>query len=123
MAKMGRPKKELNWDEFEKLCKLHCTEEEIAGWFDCCVDTLVTKIKEEYGCTFSDIYKVYKGKGKSSLRKTMWSVALSGNVKMLIWLSKQHLGMFDKIHETGDTTITITHKIVDKAKDGTDDRT
>ena len=30
----GRPKKYIDKDEFEKLCALQCTENEICGFFD-----------------------------------------------------------------------------------------
>ena len=29
----GRPRKEINQTEFEKLCGLQCTKEEICDWF------------------------------------------------------------------------------------------
>jgi hypothetical protein len=34
--------------------------------------------------------------GKSSLKRKMFEIALKGNATMLIWLSKQYLGMRDK---------------------------
>ena len=30
--RMGRPKIEIDKDQFEKLCNIQCTKEEIAGW-------------------------------------------------------------------------------------------
>ena len=29
----GRPQKPIDWEEFEKLCEMQCTQREIAGWF------------------------------------------------------------------------------------------
>jgi len=40
MAKMGRPRKEINKTEFEKLCFLQCTEREFCSWFDVSDETL-----------------------------------------------------------------------------------
>ena len=33
---------------------------------------------------------------KRELREKQWEVAMEGNVQMLIWLGKQHLGQSDK---------------------------
>ena len=55
--KMGRPRKEISEVEFEKLCTLQCTEEEIAGWFGCSVDTIENWCKRTYSETFSETYK------------------------------------------------------------------
>ena len=44
--KMGRPKIQINEIEFEKLCGLQCTEEEIAGFFNCSIDTICNWCKE-----------------------------------------------------------------------------
>ena len=50
--KMGRPRKEINAVEFEKLCGLQCTLSEIAGFFDCSEDTVENWCKREYEATF-----------------------------------------------------------------------
>jgi hypothetical protein len=94
-TKMGRPPKEINWVEFEKLCALQCTQEEFCGWFDMCSDTLNAKVKEHYGKSFSEVFKLKKGTGKVSLRRTLWKQA-EKSPAAAIWLSKQHLGMTDK---------------------------
>lgn len=91
----GRPKKELNFSVFEKLCAICATEEEIADWFDMCVDTLSTRCQENYDMTFSEVYKKFSGEGKISLRRKQLQVAMDGSVPMLIWLGKQLLGQKD----------------------------
>jgi len=35
----GRPKIKIDWEAFEKLCGLQCTQEEIASFFQCSADT------------------------------------------------------------------------------------
>ena len=37
---MARPRKEIDQNEFEKLCALQCTQEEICAWFDVTDKTL-----------------------------------------------------------------------------------
>ncbi len=91
----GRPRKELDFPQFEKLCAICATEEEIAHWFDMSEDTLNRRCQENYGVTFSEVYKKYSDEGKMSLRRKQIQVAMDGNPTMLIWLGKQLLGQKD----------------------------
>lgn len=98
---MGRPRKEIDFQVFEGLCRAQCTEIEIAGIFDIDVDTLNARIKENYGETFSDVYKKKSVAGKISLRRLQFKSAEGGNVTMQIWLGKQWLNQTDKQELTG----------------------
>lgn len=100
MGEMGRPRKEVNWEEFDKLCAIQCTEEEIAAWFDMTRVTLNEKCKEEHGMTFLALFRQKRQKGFSSLRRNQFKRATGGSDTMLIWLGKQYLGQKDK-HELG----------------------
>lgn len=97
MAKMGRPKKELDWDQLEKLCQIQCTAEEIAGWFGVSVDTVERRIKETHGVTFAEYFKKHSASGKISLRRTQYKMAET-NPAMAIWLGKQYLDQKDHRH-------------------------
>ncbi len=97
MTVMGRPRIEIDWKEFDKLCGLQCTLEEIAGWYNCCVDTIENRVKEEHSITFSEYFKQKRSSGKISLRRKQYETAMSGNPTMLIWLGKQYLKQTDKI--------------------------
>lgn len=94
--RMGRPKVVIDKDQFEKLCNIHCTKEEIAGWFGCSEDTIENFCKKEYKDTFSAVFKMHSGKGKVSLRRNQFKLAET-NVTMAIFLGKQYLGQSDKI--------------------------
>lgn len=97
LNKMGRPKKEFDENQFEKLCGLQCTEEEIAYFFDFSVDTLCRRCKEIYGETFAETYKKYNVDGKISIRRAQYLLAVNDkNCTMLIWLGKQYLGQKDQ---------------------------
>ena len=96
MAKMGRPRKEIDKVLFEKLCGIMCTEEEIAGIFECSVDTIERWCKREYKTTFAEIYKEKSARGKMNLRKTQFKLA-EKNAGMAIFLGKQYLGQKDTI--------------------------
>ena len=94
MAKTGRPKKEINKDEFEKLCSIMCTEEEICSWFNISDKTLTRWCKETYDMSFSDAFKVYSANGIISLRRTQFKLA-EKSYAMAIFLGKQYLGQKD----------------------------
>lgn len=96
MGKMGRPRKEVNWEEFDKLCAIQCTEEEIAAWFDMSRELLNQRCKEEYDMTFLALFGQKRQKGFSSLRRNQFKRATGGSDTMLIWLGKQYLGQKDK---------------------------
>jgi hypothetical protein len=94
MAKIGRPRIEINQNEFEKLCQMQCTLNEIAGWFNCSEDTIENWCKSTYNMIFSDIYKKKSAGGKISLRRTQFKLA-EKNATMAIFLGKQYLGQRD----------------------------
>lgn len=96
MAEMGRPKIEIDWNEFDKLCGIQCTLKEIASWFDCSPDTIENRCKSEKHLTFSDYWTQKAGTGKISLRRQQWQLAMKGDKTMLIWLGKQYLEQSDK---------------------------
>jgi hypothetical protein len=98
MAKMGRPKKEIHQEEFEKLCALQCTEEEICNWFGVTDKTLCSWCKRTYKKTFSEIFKEKRSKGKVSLRRTQFKLAQKSPA-MAIFLGKQYLGQTDKVEQ------------------------
>lgn len=88
---MARPKIELNWDEFDKLCAIQCTQREIADWFDCSIDTIERAVVREKKTPYADYYEQKASKGKISLRRQQWQLAMKGDKTMLIWLGKQYL--------------------------------
>jgi len=83
--KVGRPRIQLDEEQIITLAKIFCTMKEIAAVMKCSVDTLERN--------FTDIIKRRREGGKITLRRYMWKSAEKGNVTMLIWLSKQILGM------------------------------
>lgn len=84
----GRPKKPIDWDEFEKLCGLQCTQSEIASWFSIISETLVDRVKDYYKEDYSVVYKRYSEGGKASLRRTQVKLAQK-SAAMAIFLGKQ----------------------------------
>ena len=93
---MARPRKEIDQKQFENLCGLQCTLEEICGWFDVCSDTLETWCKRTYKRSFSEVFAQKRGAGKISLRRSQWRLAKK-NATMAIFLGKQFLGQRDSV--------------------------
>ena len=88
---MPRPRKEIDIKQFENLCGLQCTKEEIGGWFETTDKTLESWCKRTYNAGFSDVFREKRGKGKISLRRAQFRLA-EKNAAMAIWLGKQYLG-------------------------------
>lgn len=86
---MGRPKLDIDPIEVEKLAAMGCSNREIAAFFDC--DESVIRNR------FPAVVAKGQEKGKSKLRRLMWQSAEKGSYVMQIWLSKQLLGMTDKM--------------------------
>lgn len=94
-------KKEKNKEEItiQKLASCGLTNKEIAealGYDD-------NTLKRNF-----EIFLI-KGRGnlKERLKRKQISVAMQGNVTMLIWLGKQYLGQAEKIEESGDYNLKI----------------
>ena len=96
--------------QFENLCGLQCTLLEICDFFDVEDDTLNSWCKKTYGTTFSEVFKIKRGKGQISLRRMQWKLA-EKNAAMAIFLGKQYLGQKDKIEYTDDGMKSINENI------------
>lgn len=96
-------------EQFEKLCEIQCTEQEIMSFFGVCKDTLISWCVNTYGVNFSTIYNEKRQGGKASLRRSQFELAKT-NASMSIWLGKQYLGQKDNIdvniRETEDDDLT-----------------
>lgn len=111
MATTGRPRKELDWDEFKKLCELHCTRREVAQWFQVSEDTIDRRCLEEFDLPFASYYEENKVGGKISLRRRQFEKAMDGDTSMLIWLGKNWLDQKDKVEDT-DNRLPIKIELV-----------
>ena len=86
--------RELNKDEFERLCYLQCTKEEICFWFGCGGNALQEWCKYAYGMTFKEIFEIKRQGGFLSLRRSQFIMAQ--NVPSVNkFLSVNYLGLSD----------------------------
>lgn len=119
---MARPRIKIDKKQFEKLCSIQCTLEEIAGFFDCSSDTIERWCEREYKERFAEVFSKKRGIGKISLRRYQFSMA-EKNPTMAIWLGKQYLGQTDKremaISQNEDETIKKMEEYFDNQKSNT----
>lgn len=89
---MPRRRIELDTEEIEKLAAMHCTREEVAGFFGVALKTVQRRLKE---VRYREAWERGTAKGRVSLRRAQFRVAEAGNPTMLIWLGKQWLKQRD----------------------------
>ena len=92
---MARPRIPIDKQTFEKLCGLQCTEQEIADWFNCSVDTIERFCKRTYKMRFAEVFSQKRSIGKISLRRMQWKLA-EKSAPMAIFLGKNYLGQTDE---------------------------
>lgn len=91
---MARPLKYIDQKQFESLCGLQCTKEEICGFLEVTDKTLENWCKRTYKKGFSEVFREKRGKGKISLRRAQFRLA-ERSAAMAIWLGKQYLDQKD----------------------------
>lgn len=119
---MARPHKEIDQKNFESLCGLQCTLEEICGFFGVTDKTLDGWCKRTYKQSFSEVFKQKRGAGKISLRRAQFRLA-EKNANMAIWMGKQYLGQTETpTGGTGRGTVDeddpITKSLKEEAENG-----
>jgi len=121
MNKGGRPRKEVDWEQVDRMCAIHCTGEEQAALLNMHYETLNTRCHEEKDMSFLEYFKEKSASGKMSLRRKQYTSAMDGNTTMLVWLGKNWLGQTDKteteIKELPTLNITLSESISDDSPD------
>ena len=120
--KGGRPKKQIDQKEFEKLWFLQCTKQEFCSWFDTTDKTLERWCKETYGMGFSEVFRIKRENGIISLRRTQFQLA-EKSPAMAIFLGKNLLGQTDKVEQTqtiNGAVPTVQVYIPDNGRDSHD---
>ena len=95
-SKVGRPKAKVDVEILKNLASIGCPTYEIASVMNVSARTLKRN--------FAEIIDQYKERGKASLIKKMYDKAVKkDNTMMQIFLSKNYLGMSDKVQQTNVT--------------------
>jgi len=114
MAKTGRPRISINWDQFDQLVSFQCTQEEIAAFFKCSVDTIDRALQHERGESFADVWSKRRLYGKIRLRKAQFDIVEKcgpGSATMAIWLDKKIMPE-ENPEKTYDPSL-ITQSVID----------
>lgn len=91
---------EIDQQQFEKLCSLQCSIDEIADFFDCSIEDIGDWCQEVYKEDFSVVFKKKSIAGKIALRRAQFKLA-EKNANMAMWLGKQYLDQSDDEQKTG----------------------
>ena len=98
---MARPRIKIDQTDFEKLCSLQCTLEEIADWFNCSEDTVERWCKRTYKnddgepLGFAEVFAKKRNKGRIALRRAQFELAKK-SAPMAIFLGKNYLKQTDR---------------------------
>lgn len=84
----------IDKNQFEELCSLQCTTDEIAQVCRCSSAYLRNWVKRNYNMSLEDALERYRSDGKVSLRRAQFKLAQT-NPTMSIFLGKQYLGQSD----------------------------
>ena len=117
---MARPKKQIDFEQLEGMCRLQMTKEDICTVLDIDEKTLTARIKEQCGVGFSEFIDRYREEGKMSIRAQQYKRALTGSDRMLRWLGINWLGQSERTlnEHTGKDggAIEVTVNVVNKKK-------
>lgn len=72
----GRPRLPFNWDQFNALCQIQCTQAEVAFVMGVSMDVVERRCREELNCTFAEAREQKSASGKMSLRRAQFESAL-----------------------------------------------
>lgn len=115
--KRGRPAVDIDMTVLETLCRVGCTNMEIASHFSVSERTIE---KRRRNAEFRDVMERGVAKGNISLRHQQMKMALAGDRTMLVWLGKNRLGQKDRTELSGEVKTTPpkihVHFVSPKAK-------
>lgn len=108
---MGRPEKELDFNQLKSLMRLKPTLSDTAAFFECSERKIERFIRKHADLTFVEFREQHMVHTRLGLVRKMIEKAMSGDNYMLIWCSKNMLGWSDKYEDKGDIKNKITINI------------
>jgi IS30 family transposase len=112
MIKKGRPPIQIDWVQFDKLCGIQATLEEIAGFLNVSPDTIERRCLQEKKVHFAEYWKQKASRGKISLRRKVWQKIEEGNTAILIFALKNVLGWSDKFESKENIDINASNPVI-----------
>lgn len=115
-ATAGRPLLILNdfgLETIEKLASVFCTDEEIASFMGVTVETLLNNKNKS---SFLEYKKRGLERGKATLRRKQFELAMKGNCTMLIWLGRNYLNQSENNIDDDAKTTEALERVTDAIK-------
>lgn len=100
--------------QFESLCAMQCTRDEIIGFFHTNKEILEKFCQKEYNANFKEVFDIYRMGGKASLRRKQWNLA-DTNASIAIFLGKNILGQRDNF-DVGVADMSKVDQILEEVK-------
>jgi hypothetical protein len=97
-AGAGRKATPIDLGELEKLCSMHCSDDEIAAWFGVSVRTIQNRRTQ---ARFARVMHRGEARGCINVRRAQIRLLEGGNAAMAVWLGKNLLGQRDNMQITG----------------------
>ena len=94
----GRKAKPIDLMELEKLCLMHCTDDEIASWFGVSIRTIQSRRRQQ---RFAETMRRGKARGSINIRRAQLRLLDAGNATIAVWLGRTILGQKDALQLTG----------------------
>ena len=99
MARTGRPKKVIKQEQFEAMCQIQATQDEILLVLGVSDKTLNAWCKRTYGRLSPTFFAEKRSAGKISLRRKQWKLA-DRSAAMAIFLASSSWGKRTKLNGT-----------------------
>lgn len=112
----GRPETVIIEEEFKALCRVQCTLNEIASYFDCSPATIERWCVKHFKMTFAETFQRFRGKGHTSIRRKQYQKAMEGDSQMLKHLGEMWLGQRSKMDIGGELQPIILKYSLDDEK-------
>jgi hypothetical protein len=114
--KGGAPHKKISKNNFEALCAIQCSTEEICAVLGVCRQTLYTWVKDQYDEeSYLTVYSEKSSVGKVSIRRKQYDVAMKGDRNMLKHLGVNWLGQVERSHKDVVEKIVYTNEATEKS--------
>lgn len=105
----GKAHKKIDWNKVDELLKAQCHGTEIAAILGVSEDTLYNHCFFEHNVNWNQYKNPPKDAGKGLVKYEQYKEARSGNVQMMIFWGKNHLGQRDKFDHNIQGNISINH--------------
>ena len=122
MKKSGPDKTELDYKVFDALVQFKVSNRFCADYMGLSPKTIERRLREDHDMTFSEYQKLKSENVSLRLQQKAISIAMNGNVTMMIFCLKNMAGWSDNLKsEINDISDTPTFKLVKEREDRKDD--